>query len=48
MLEVDYSKIDGIMEDIIDRVCKYMKNVPEELIKHLIMKAYIFAKEAHH
>jgi hypothetical protein len=48
VIEVDYSKTDEIINDIIVSVIEYMKNVPEDLIRKSIMKAYIFAKEAHH
>lgn len=46
--EVDYTDIDNIIKDIISKVRGYMKNVPRSLIEELIMKAYIYAKEAHH
>jgi len=48
ILEVDYSKIDKIVEEMIKEVHSYMINVPEKLVKDNIEKAYFFAKEAHH
>lgn len=48
IIDVDYSKTDTIMEDLITKVIAYMNNVPAELVRASIMKAYIFAKEAHH
>lgn len=47
-IEVDYSKIDLIIEEIIKEVSSYMKNVPIDLINNIIKKAYEYAKEAHH
>jgi (p)ppGpp synthase/HD superfamily hydrolase len=48
IIEVDYTKTDAIIEEIIDRVVEYMKNVPADLVRQSIIKAYLFAKEAHH
>lgn len=47
-LEVDYSKIDLLIEEIIKDVHSYMGNVSEKLIRDTILKAYIFTKNAHH
>lgn len=46
--EIDYSKIDLIVDEIINTVSMYMKNVSSEIVKIAITKAYIFAKDAHH
>ena len=46
--EVDYSKIDAMIEEITAKAISYMRNVPPETIRNAITKAYIFAKEAHH
>lgn len=45
---INYSKIDSIIDEIIKKVISYMNNVPSELIEKSIYKAYLFAKEAHH
>ena len=47
-IEADYSKTDQLISEIIKNVSWYMVNVPEKLVEETIMKAYIFAKDAHH
>jgi GTP diphosphokinase / guanosine-3',5'-bis(diphosphate) 3'-diphosphatase len=46
-IQTDYSVTDKLIQEIIRKVVIYMKNVPEKLVSDSIMKAYIFAKEAH-
>ncbi|EKE28761.1 MAG: hypothetical protein ACD_3C00018G0010 [uncultured bacterium (gcode 4)] len=48
IIDVDYSKTDIIIDDLILKVTEYMNNVPATLVRDSILKAYIFAKEAHH
>lgn len=47
-IEVDYSSIDTIIEEVIAKTSTYMVNVSKDLIRNTIMKAYDFTKEAHH
>jgi GTP pyrophosphokinase len=43
----DYTKVDIIVEEIIDTVADYMTGVSREIIQEEIQKAYIFALNAH-
>lgn len=43
----DYTKVDIIVEEIIDTVADYMTGVSREIIQEEIQKAYIFARNAH-
>jgi len=45
--EVDYSKIDKKVDQIIKKTCIYLKIFDKELIENEIKKAYLYAKEAH-
>jgi len=47
-IEVDYSGIDAIIEEIIAKASTYMVNVSKDLIRNTIIRAYDFTKEAHH
>lgn len=42
-----YYEIDAVVEDIIERVCTYMTVVPREDIRSELLKAYLFARDAH-
>lgn len=44
---VDYTKVDIIVEEIIDTVAEYMTGVSREVVKEEIEKAYHFARDAH-
>lgn len=44
---VDYTKVDIIVEEIIDTVSEYMTGIPRSVIKEEIEKAYFFARDAH-
>ena len=46
--QVDYSAIDNKVKKIIDKVAKYQKNLKKSEIKKEILKAYEYAKQAHH
>lgn len=42
-----YAAIDATVIEIIDLVSEYMTGVSKERIRSEIMKAYIFARDAH-
>lgn len=44
---VDYSKVEKIVDDIIEVVYGYMTGVSREHIEIEIRRAYIFARDAH-
>lgn len=44
---VDYTKVDIIVEEIIDTVAEYMTGISREVIREEINKAYFFARDAH-
>lgn len=46
--DINYKDEDEKIEEIIRIVSWYMIRVPEKLVRDTIMKAYLFAKEAHH
>ncbi|MDD2745489.1 MAG: RelA/SpoT family protein [Candidatus Gracilibacteria bacterium] len=46
-LPVDYTKVDIIVEEIIDTVVSYMTGISREVIEEEINKAYHFARDAH-
>jgi GTP diphosphokinase / guanosine-3',5'-bis(diphosphate) 3'-diphosphatase len=43
----DYTLVDIVVAEIIERVCGYMNSVPRERITTEINKAYFFARSAH-
>lgn len=43
----DYSDIDKIVEEIIQEVCGYMKNLNNDYIREEILSAYLYARDAH-
>jgi GTP diphosphokinase / guanosine-3',5'-bis(diphosphate) 3'-diphosphatase len=42
-----YNDIDAVVEEIIEKVSKYMTVVPREHIRAELLKAYLFARDAH-
>ena len=44
---IDYTKVDIIVEEIIDTVSEYMVGISKDVIKSEIEKAYLFARNAH-
>lgn len=46
--DIDYSSIDKKVDKLIKKVCLYLTNDTQEHIRSEIMKAYLFARDAHH
>ena len=43
----DYSEIDAMVLEIIEKMSSYMKDTPKEIIQEEIWRAYIYSRDAH-
>jgi len=46
-MKYDYSKIDKKVNEIVKKVCSYIKYFDESYIKEEIFSAYLYARDAH-